>query len=289
MNIPDIIRAALAEDIGDGDHTSAATVPAGSVGRARLLVKEEGILCGVPLATEVFRQVDASLEVQVLLADGTPIRPGDIVLRVEGNPVSILKAERLVLNFMQRLSGIATATARAVRELEGLRAQVLDTRKTTPVLRELEKYAVRTGGGTNHRMGLYDMVMIKDNHVDYAGGIRPAIDAVHRYFEKTGKSLKIEIEVRNFDELAQVLERGGIDRIMLDNFSTKDLKEAVRQIAGRYETEASGGITLENLRSTGETGVDFISMGSLTHRVRSLDLSLKAEKLPAREEPESSH
>ena len=289
MNIPEIIRAALAEDIGDGDHTSAATVPPGSFGRARLLVKEEGILCGVPLALEVFRQVDTRLEVTLLLTDGTPVRPGDIVLRVEGNPVSILKAERLVLNFMQRLSGIATATARAVRELDGLRSKLLDTRKTTPLLRELEKYAVRTGGGTNHRMGLYDMVMIKDNHVDYAGGIRAAIEAVHHYFEKTGKSLKIEIEVRNFDELDQVLDCGGVDRIMLDNFDTEDLREAVKRIAGRYETEASGGITLENLRTTGETGVDYISMGSLTHRVRSLDLSLKAEKLPAREEPGSSH
>lgn len=281
MNIPEIIRAALTEDIGDGDHTSAATVPAGSLGRARLLVKEEGVLCGVPLAGEVFRQVDPTLQVQILLNDGARIRPGDIVLRVEGNPRSILQAERLVLNFMQRLSGIATATALAVRELDGLPVKLLDTRKTTPLLRELEKYAVRTGGGTNHRMGLYDMIMIKDNHVDYAGGIDAAIDAVHHYFVHTGKALKIEIEVRNFLELDQVMRHGGVDRIMLDNFSVLDLKEAVRRIGGTFETEASGGITLENLRAVGETGVDFISMGSLTHRVRSLDLSLKAEKVPA--------
>jgi nicotinate-nucleotide pyrophosphorylase (carboxylating) len=277
MSIEEIITLALAEDIGDGDHTTLATIPAGTTGKAKLLVKEAGILCGAALAERIFLKVDPSLLVKIYKNDGDQIKPGDIVLDIFGEKESILKSERLVLNFMQRLSGIATATNNAVKQVAGLKTKILDTRKTTPLLRELEKYAVKTGGGENHRMGLYDMVMIKDNHIDYAGGIVKAIDAVHHYFAVTGKNLKIEIEVRNDNELQQVLGHGLVDRIMLDNFSPANLKNAVELINGRFETEASGGITLENLRRYAETGVDYISMGSLTHQIKSLDLSLKAE------------
>ncbi|MFZ4520760.1 MAG: carboxylating nicotinate-nucleotide diphosphorylase [Bacteroidales bacterium] len=276
MTLDEIISNALAEDIGDGDHTTLATVPGSTSGKARLLVKDDGILCGVDIAVHIFHKVDPSLAVTVYIPDGAAISKGDVVFEVSGNQGSILKSERLVLNFMQRLSGIATATARAVKQLDGLNTKILDTRKTTPLLRQLEKYAVRTGGGVNHRMGLYDMIMIKDNHVDFAGGITASIDAVGKYLERTGKKLKIEIEVRNFDELQQVLDHGKIDRIMLDNFSVKEMREAVQRIGGRFETEASGGITEETLRAYGETGVDFISVGALTHRIKSLDLSLKA-------------
>ncbi len=276
MTIDDIISNAITEDIGDGDHTTLATLPSGASGKAKLLVKEKGILCGVDLARKIFKTVDPDLQINILITDGTAINIGDIAFEVTGNRASILKSERLVLNFMQRLSGIATATNRAVKKLEGLNTKILDTRKTTPLLRELEKYAVRTGGGENHRMGLYDMVMIKDNHVDYAGGIENAINAVQNYFTKTGKKLKTEIEVRNFKELQQVLNCGKVDRIMLDNFSVKDLDKAVHLINGRFETEASGGITEETLRKFAETGVDYISMGALTHQIKSLDLSLKA-------------
>jgi nicotinate-nucleotide pyrophosphorylase (carboxylating) len=278
MTLPEIIIQSLAEDIGDGDHTSLAVLPTGTLGSARLIVKESGVLCGVDLAEKIFQVVDPGLQVAVFMHDGDSITYGDIAFRVQGDKTSILRAERVVLNFMQRLSGIATATRRAVSTLEGLRTKILDTRKTTPLLRELEKYAVRTGGGVNHRMGLYDMIMIKDNHVDYAGGIKPAIDAIKVYLEKTGKNLKIEIEVRNTDELFQVLEYGGVDRIMLDNFSPEQLTEAVNLIGGRFETEASGGITEQNLRAVAETGVDYISMGALTHQIKSLDMSLKAER-----------
>lgn len=277
MTVDQIITSALAEDIGDGDHTTLATMPLDSVGKARLLVKDNGILCGVDLAKRIFLMVDPSMQLNIFISDGAPIKIGDIVFEVTGNKACILKSERLVLNFMQRLSGIATATNRAVKLLEGLNTKILDTRKTTPLLRELEKYAVRTGGGENHRMGLYDMVMIKDNHVDYAGGIVKAIDAVQNYFDRTGKKLKIEIEVRNFEELQQVLDHGKIDRIMLDNFSVMDMQNAVRIIGGRFETEASGGITYETLRAYAGTGVDYISMGALTHHIKSLDMSLKAE------------
>jgi nicotinate-nucleotide pyrophosphorylase (carboxylating) len=275
MTIDDIISNALAEDIGDGDHTTLATVQVDAPGKARLLVKDDGILCGVDLAARIFHMVDPGLQLNILLRDGSPIRKRDVVFEVSGNKASILKSERLVLNFMQRLSGIATATNRAVKQLEGLKIKILDTRKTTPLLRELEKYAVRTGGGENHRMGLYDMVMIKDNHVDFAGGIVQAIDAVEHYLDRTGKKLKIEIEVRNFDELRQALKHGKIDRIMLDNFPVDQMKEAVRLIGGRFETEASGGITEGTLRAYAETGVDYISMGALTHQIKSLDMSLK--------------
>jgi nicotinate-nucleotide pyrophosphorylase (carboxylating) len=276
MTIDDIISNAITEDIGDGDHTTLATLPSGASGKAKLLVKEKGILCGVDLAQKIFKTVDPDLQINILITDGSAINIGDIAFEVSGNRASILKSERLVLNFMQRLSGIATATNRAVKKLEGLNTKILDTRKTTPLLRELEKYAVRTGGGENHRMGLYDMVMIKDNHVDYAGGIENAINAVQNYFIKTGIKLKTEIEVRNFEELQQVLDYGKVDRIMLDNFSVMNLDKAVHLINGRFETEASGGITEETLRKFAETGVDYISMGALTHQIKSLDLSLKA-------------
>jgi len=271
-----IIENALAEDIGDGDHTSMATIPEGLKGRAQLLVKEDGILCGIPVAEKVFHMVDPGLQLEIFLQDGAVIKKGDVVFKVTGLIVSILNAERLVLNFMQRLSGIATATHRMVQQVKGLSSQILDTRKTTPGLRELEKYAVVIGGGQNHRMGLFDMIMIKDNHVDYAGGIVPAIEAVHDHLTKTGKQLKIEIEVRNLDELMQVLDHGRVDRIMLDNFPLDVMKKAIGLVNGRCETEASGGIDEGNVRAYAETGVDFISIGALTHHIKSLDLSLKA-------------
>ena len=277
MTINEIIDKALAEDIGDGDHTTLATIPVNIAGKARLLVKAEGVLCGVELAERIFHTVDPETCVNVYLHDGAAISRGDVAFEVTGSKSSILKSERVVLNFMQRLSGIATATSLAVKQLDGLTTKILDTRKTTPLLRELEKYAVRTGGGENHRMGLYDMIMIKDNHVDFAGGIVPAIVAVESYLSRTGKHLKVEIEVRNFDELQQTLAYGKIDRIMLDNFSVINLTKALLLIGGRYETEASGGITMETLRAYAETGVDYISIGALTHQIRSLDMSLKAE------------
>lgn len=277
MTIDEIIDNALAEDIGDGDHTTLATIPADAMGSARLLIKDTGILCGVDIASAVFHKVDPDLQLNIYIRDGAAVKRGEIAFTVKGRIASILQSERLVLNFMQRLSGIATATGRVVKKIEGLHTRILDTRKTTPLLRGLEKYAVITGGGTNHRMGLYDMIMIKDNHVDYAGGIILAIDRVHDYMKRTGKILKIEIEVRNFTELQQVIGHGGVDRIMLDNFTSEDMKEAVRLIAGRFETEASGGITEENVCDFAGTGVDFISMGALTHRIISLDMSPKAE------------
>lgn len=276
MTVDEIICQALAEDIGEGDHTSDACIPPDSMGRARLLVKESGILSGVDVALRVFHQVDQELKVDVLISDGSPIAKGDIVLTVSGRSNSILKAERLVLNFMQRMSGIATQTQRLVQLMGQTRTRLLDTRKTTPLLRELEKMAVRTGGGHNHRFGLYDMVMIKDNHVDMSGSISEAIDRVHAHFSRIGKVLPVEIEVRDMSELAQAIDRGGIDRIMLDNFNPEQLKEAVRIVARRFETEASGGISETNIAEFAATGVDFISVGALTHHVRSLDLSLKA-------------
>jgi nicotinate-nucleotide pyrophosphorylase (carboxylating) len=282
MTIDDIIINALAEDIGDGDHTTLATMPSRIDGKAKLMVKDDGILCGVDLAMRIFQLTDPTIQSEVFIRDGAVIHNGDVVFVVAGNRASILKSERLVLNFMQRLSGIATATGRAVKQIEGLKTKILDTRKTTPLLRELEKYAVRTGGGQNHRMGLWDMVMIKDNHIDFAGGIVQAIDAVEQYLVRAGRNLKIEIEVRNFQELQQVLDHGKIDRIMLDNFSVQNLQEAVHRINGRFETEASGGITAETLREYAETGVDYISMGALTHQIASLDMSLKAEKTNTR-------
>lgn len=276
MELNDLIKYALAEDIGDGDHTSLSTIPSSAMGKARLIVKEEGILAGMRVAPLVFERVDPSIIFKPLLEDGTPIKPGDIAFIVEGPSISLLTSERLVLNFMQRMSGIATITSHYAKELDGLHTKVIDTRKTTPLMRALEKESVRIGGGGNHRFGLFDMILIKDNHVDFAGGIKQAINAAQQYLQKTGKSLKIEIEVRNFDELNQVLLCGGVDRIMLDNFSPEMLTQAVKIIDGRYETEASGGITLSTLRSYALSGVDYISVGALTHHIKSLDLSLKA-------------
>lgn len=270
------IARALAEDLGDGDHTSLATIPENRRGKARLLVKEDGIIAGVELALRIFHAVDAELDIRVLTGDGTEVGPGDIVLWVEGNARSILTAERLVLNCMQRMSGIATLTREITRELEGTGTRVLDTRKTTPGIRFLEKWAVEIGGGVNHRFGLYDMILIKDNHVDYAGGISQAIEASRRYLESSGRSLEVEIEVRDQAELDEVLRTGNVNRILLDNFTPEALKEAVAKIDGKYITEASGGITSLNIRGYAGSGVDFISMGALTHSVKSLDLSLKA-------------
>ena len=272
------IANALAEDVGDGDHTSLATIPEGTTGKAKLLVKDNGILAGVELAVEIFKQVDSNLKVNIFLNDGAEVKPKDIALEVEGDAQSILKAERLVLNCMQRMSGIATKTKEIVDMLKGTNTKVLDTRKTTPGMRYLEKWAVRIGGGVNHRFGLYDMILIKDNHVDYSGGIRQAIENTHSYLEKLNKKLAIEIEVRNLEELEQVLQTGGINRILLDNFNPDDLCQAVNIIEGRYITEASGGITVDNIRQYAECGVDYISVGALTHFVKSLDLSLKAIK-----------
>lgn len=277
--IHQFIVNALSEDVGDGDHTSLSTIEAGTQGKAILLVKDTGILAGVELAAEIFREVDPNLKLNVFLRDGTEIKPKDIAFEVEGDAQSILKAERLVLNCMQRMSGIATTTHQIVDILEGTHAQVLDTRKTTPGLRYLEKWAVRIGGGVNHRFGLYDMILIKDNHVDYSGGIRRAIENANRYLQETGKKLAIEIEVRNLDELEQVLQTGNVNRILIDNFNFTDLKQAVNMIEGRYITEASGGITIDNIRGYAECGVDYISVGALTHSIKSLDLSLKAVKL----------
>lgn len=271
-----IIKSALQEDLGDGDHTSLSTIPADATGKAKLLVKEAGVIAGVELALEIFKEVDKNLEVEVLVKDGQNVVFGDIVFYVTGSVRSILIAERLVLNTMQRMSGIATTTNQIVKTLEGTGTRVLDTRKTTPNLRYLEKWAVRIGGGTNHRYGLYDMILIKDNHVDYAGGIEQAISAAKDYLKNNQKSLQIEIEVRNLKELKQVLKVGGVDRILIDNFSFADLKEAVGIVGNQFPTEASGGITPENALEYAKCGVDFISMGALTHSVKSLDMSLKA-------------
>ena len=270
------IKNAIAEDLGDGDHTSRSTIPADAQGRAQLIIKEDGVLAGVELALAIFEAVDGSLVTEVLLKDGAPVKYGDIALTVSGKTQSILLAERLVLNCMQRMSGIATKTNRIVKLLEPYKAKVLDTRKTTPGLRYIEKWAVRIGGGVNHRIGLYDMILIKDNHVDYAGGIANAIHAANKYLNETGRKLEIEIEVRNFQELEEVLAVGQVNRIMLDNFNLDDLKEAVRRIDNRYTTEASGGILESNIADYAACGVDFVSMGALTHSVKSLDMSLKA-------------
>ncbi len=278
QNLRKFIKAALAEDIGDGDHTSLSTVPVDAVGKAKLLVKDNGILAGVELAKMIFKIVDKDLKVKVLIKDGKPIKYGDIVLYVEGRDRSILTAERLVLNCMQRMSGIATVTRGIVNSLKGTNTKVLDTRKTTPNFRVIEKWAVTIGGGVNHRYGLFDMILIKDNHVDYAGGIKNALNSAFEYNKKTNKNLPIEIEVRNLDELAQVLEIGGVVRIMLDNFSFENIRAALKMIDGRFPVEASGGITPQNVKEYADCGVDYISMGYLTHSAKSLDLSLKAVK-----------
>jgi nicotinate-nucleotide pyrophosphorylase (carboxylating) len=276
MTIDEIIDAALREDIGDGDHTADACIPADAQGKAKLIVKENGVIAGVELAQRILSRFDENLKVEIFIQDGSQINVGDIVLTVEGSSRSILKTERLVLNFMQRMSGIATKTAAYNKLIEGTSAKLLDTRKTTPLLREIEKWAVKIGGGVNHRFGLYDMVMIKDNHIDMAGGIPQAIEHVHQHLRSIGKDLKIEIEVRDFDELNEVLSIGGFHRIMLDNFHPDDEKKAVELIAGSFETEASGGITEATIRAHALAGVDYISVGALTHNIKSLDLSLKA-------------
>lgn len=272
------IDNALKEDVGDGDHTSLATIPPDTTGKAKLLVKDHGIIAGVELAEYIFHRVDKNLKLNIFINDGIEVKPKDIAFEVEGNVISILTAERLVLNCMQRMSGIATNTDHIVDLLKGTNTQVLDTRKTTPGMRYLEKWAVRIGGGVNHRFGLFDMILIKDNHVDYSGGIARAIENAHQYIEKSGKKLAIEIEVRNLEELEEVLRTSGVDRILLDNFNFADLKQAVNIIEGRYITEASGGITVDNVRDYANCGVDYVSIGALTHSVKCLDLSLKAIK-----------
>lgn len=271
-----IIADAFIEDIRDGDHTSLSTIDPEMQRRARCLIKDDGILAGVALAVKIFHTFDPDLKVEVLIEDGSPVKYGDIALYVEGKAQSILTSERLVLNLMQRMSGIATLTAKMVARLDGLPTKLLDTRKTTPLIRHLEKWAVKIGGGENHRMGLYDMIMIKDNHHDYAGGIEAAITRTLEYLKKKNLDLRIEVETRNMEEVKEVLRVGGVHRIMLDNMSAEDMKEAVALIAGRYETEASGNINYDTIREKAESGVDFLSMGALTHSVRSLDISLKA-------------
>lgn len=274
--IDEFIDHAIREDIGDGDHSSKSCIPSDARGRMKLLIKEEGILAGLEIAKRVFNKLDASIQVAILIEDGTLVKPGDIVFTAEGKVWSLLQAERLVLNIMQRMSGIATRTGEYVKRLEGTSTQVLDTRKTTPGMRLLEKAAVKIGGGENHRMGLYDMVMLKDNHIDFAGGIEKAVQAVQSYLKENNKDLKIEVEVRNWAELEEVLKVGGIHRIMLDNFDIETTKKAVDYINGRFETESSGGITMDTLRDYAECGVDYISVGALTHHIKSLDMSLKA-------------
>ena len=276
FNVKQFILSALAEDMGDGDHTSLSCIPASAKGKAHLLVKENGIIAGVQLAVQIFKQVDKNLKVTLFIEDGASIKKGDIILTVEGKAQSILLAERLVLNCMQRMSGIATYTNKLVQLCKGTPAKVIDTRKTTPNIRGLEKWAVVIGGGANHRIGLYDMILIKDNHIDYAGGIKQAIEAANSYLKQKNKKLKIEVEARNLNEVKQILAIGKVNRIMLDNFSIVDLKKAIALINHRYETEASGGITQKNIKSYAKCGVDFISVGALTHNIKSLDLSLKA-------------
>ena len=271
-----LIDLAFAEDIGDGDHTTLCCIPETAMGKSHLLIKEEGILAGVEVAKKVFNRFDPTMQVEVLIGDGAHVKVGDVAMVVTGKTRSLLQTERLMLNIMQRMSGIATMTNRYVERLKGTNTRILDTRKTTPGLRMLEKQAVKIGGGVNHRIGLFDMILLKDNHVDFAGGITNAIDRCHAYLQEKGLDLKIEIEVRNFDELNQVLTHGGVNRIMLDNSSVSDTKKAVDIIAGRYETESSGGITYDTIRDYAEQGVDFISVGALTHSVKGLDMSFKA-------------
>lgn len=272
------IRLWLEEDLGSGDHSSLACIPAGAQGRAMLLAKEEGVIAGLRVAGILFETADRDLRVDFKIEDGSAVKPGDIAFYLSGKQQSILKSERLVLNIMQRMSGIATSTRQYVNRLEGLKTRILDTRKTTPGFRAIEKEAVKIGGGLNHRMGLYDMIMLKDNHIDYAGGIEKAIAATRKYLDSNGLNLKVEIEARSISDVVRILKTGGVDRIMLDNFSVEDTRKAVKLIAGKTETESSGGITLDTIRAYAECGVDFISAGALTHHVKSLDMSLKALK-----------
>lgn len=274
--INSLLELAFTEDIGDGDHTTLCSIPASEVGSSKLLIKEEGILAGVDVAKDVFHKFDPELKVEVFIEDGAQVKPGDVAFVVTGKVQSLLQTERLVLNLMQRMSGIATITNKYVKLLEGTKTKVLDTRKTTPGLRMLEKQAVKIGGGENHRIGLFDMILLKDNHVDFAGGIKNAITRAKQYLKEKNKDLKIEIEVRNFDELNEALKVGGVDRIMLDNFTVEDTRKAVDIVNGRVELESSGGITFETIRDYAVTGVDYVSVGALTHSVKSLDMSLKA-------------
>jgi len=275
-NFEQLINLWFAEDIGDGDHTTLSCIPATAIGKSQLIVKENGVLAGVEVARKIFNAFDPELKMTEFIADGAEVKVGDVAFVVEGRIQSLLQTERLMLNVMQRMSGVATRTRQYVKMLEGTNTRVLDTRKTTPGLRLLEKEAVKIGGGVNHRIGLYDMILLKDNHVDFAGGIDKAILMAQNYLKEKGKDLKIEIEVRSFDELAQVMAIGGVDRIMLDNFSVENTRKAVEIIVGKFETESSGGITFETLRQYAECGVDYISVGALTHSVKSLDLSFKA-------------
>ena len=271
-----LIDLAFAEDIGDGDHTTLCCIPEAAMGKSHLLIKEQGVLAGVELAKKVFNRFDPTLEVEVLINDGAAVKPGDIAMVVTGKIQSLLQTERLMLNIMQRMSGIATMTSKYVARIAGTGAHVLDTRKTTPGLRMIEKQAVKIGGGMNHRIGLFDMILLKDNHVDFSGGIANAINRCHEYLKAKNLDIKIEIEVRNFDELQQVLDCGGVNRIMLDNFTVADTKKAVDIINHRYEVESSGNITIDTIRDYAEQGVDFISVGALTHSVKGLDMSFKA-------------
>ena len=271
-----LIDLSFSEDIGDGDHTTLCCIPEDAMGKSKLLIKEEGILAGMRIAKEVFHRFDPTMEVEQFIEDGAHVKPGDVAMIVTGKVRSLLQTERLMLNIMQRMSGIATMTAKYVERLKGTHTHVLDTRKTTPGMRMLEKEAVKIGGGMNHRIGLFDMILLKDNHVDFAGGIANALDRCAAYQKEHGLNLKVEIECRSFDEIRQVLEHGGADRIMLDNFSVEDSRKAVEMIGGRTETESSGGITIDTLRDYAECGVDFISVGALTHSVMGLDMSFKA-------------
>ena len=271
-----LIELAFAEDIGDGDHSTLSCIPDTAMGKSKLLIKEEGILAGVEMAKSVFKRFDPNLHIEIFIEDGAAVKPGDIAFTVEGKVQSLLQTERIVLNIMQRMSGIATTTHKYVKLLEGTKTQILDTRKTTPGMRMLEKQAVKIGGGENHRIGLFDMILLKDNHVDFAGGIENAVKRAQAYLKEKNKKLKIEVEVRNFNELRQALAVGGVDRIMLDNFSVENTREAVKIVDGRIEIESSGGITEKTIRDYAECGVDYISVGALTHSVKSLDMSLKA-------------
>ena len=271
-----LIDLSFAEDIGDGDHTTLCCIPENAIGKSRLIIKEDGILAGVEVAKRVFAKFDSSMQVDVKMGDGSKVKKCDVAMIVTGKIRSLLQTERLMLNMMQRMSGIATMTNRYVELLKGTKTHVLDTRKTTPGMRMLEKQAVKIGGGVNHRIGLFDMILLKDNHVDFSGGINNAISRCHEYLKEKGLNLKIEIEVRSFDEIRQVMECGGVDRIMLDNFNVEDTRKAVEMIAGKYETESSGGITFDTIRSYAECGVDYVSVGALTHSVKGLDMSFKA-------------
>lgn len=276
--VEQLIELAIKEDIGDGDHTSLATIPADARGKMKLLVKQEGIIAGIEVAVAVFRRLDESISIDLRVADGDHVKVGDVAFYVEGRIQTLLQAERIVLNIMQRMSGVATQTAVYAKALEGTNCKVLDTRKTTPGMRVLDKMAVKIGGGENHRIGLFDMVLLKDNHIDFAGGIVPAIKSVKAYLAEKGKNIPIECEVRSLEDIDLVFEAGGVDRIMFDNFTPKMTRKAVEKVAGRCSTESSGGITLETMREYAEAGVDYISVGALTHQIKSLDMSLKACK-----------